>query len=108
MLQTAGAVIVTCCDERLMGDFPAEFFTDSCAAATENMLLAAHSMGLGGVWLGVCEGSEFYMQFCNLIGLPPHLRVTSMIALGNPAEEKEFTKRFDPAKWVQERFQYSI
>lgn len=105
MLKTAGAAIVTCADRGQPGDIPEAFFTASCHAAAENMLLAAHALGLGAVWLGVCPESPFYGPFCDTIGLPEGLAATSMIAVGRPAEEKPYAERFDAAKWVRESFQ---
>lgn len=105
MLQTAGAAIITCARRDLSGGIPEEFFVDSCNAATENMLLAAHAMGLGAVWLGVCRESSFYEQFCKVIGLPEDLFVTSMVAVGRPGEERPYAERFDASKWIRERFQ---
>ena len=104
MLEQAGAVIITCMDTRGLGDDPREFFVASCCAATENMLLAAHAMGLGAVWLGVCPGTEFYDEFCRVISLPEGLEVVSMIAAGVPDEEKAGIDRFDPSKWKREHF----
>ncbi|MDI9427429.1 MAG: nitroreductase family protein [Spirochaetota bacterium] len=31
---------------------------EDCAAAAENILLAAHGIGLGGVWYGVLQRSS--------------------------------------------------
>ena len=104
MLENAGGVIITCMDKRLLGDTPLEFFVASCNAAAENMLLAANAMGLGGVWLGICEESEYYMEFCKAINLPGYLRVTSMIAVGKTGEKKKFIERFNPEKWIRESF----
>ena len=104
MLENAGAVIITCMNKDLLEDIQQEFFINSCSAATENMLLAANAMGFGGVWLGVCEESKLYEDFCKVINLPQNLRVMSMIAVGTANEEKPFIERFDPEKWIKEEF----
>ena len=104
MLENAGAVIITCMNKDLLGDIQKEFFVNSCSAATENMLLAAKALGLGGVWLGVVEESALYDDFCRVIKLPDNLQVMSMIAVGTPVEEVPFIERFDPEKWIQEEF----
>lgn len=55
----------------------------SCAA--ENMLLAAHSLGLGGVWLNplmkICDEKEVRMLLSSY-GIPDNHQVWSMVALG--------------------------
>lgn len=47
MLDKAGAAIIVCGDSR-----EANWVVD-CAAATENILLAAHALGYGAVWTAV-------------------------------------------------------
>ena len=57
----------------------------SLAAAIENMILAAHAMGLGAVWLGVPLLIE--KRFNEVLQPPPGCRLQAVIALGYPAEE---------------------
>lgn len=105
MLETAGLAIVNCMNLDDLGDNPREFFVDSCCAASENMILAAHSMGLGATWLGVCKGSPFYDEFCELLNIPANLEVVNMIAIGVPSGTRpEPINRFNPDKWVKEHF----
>ena len=49
MLPQADWAIIVCGDESVSGPF----YMDDCAAATQNILLAAHSLGVGAVWCGV-------------------------------------------------------
>lgn len=49
MLPQADWAILVCGDESVSGPF----YMDDCAAATQNILLAAHSLGVGAVWCGV-------------------------------------------------------
>jgi nitroreductase len=51
MLKTAQAAVLVCCDLEL--EKHKGMFVQDCAAATQNMLLAAHALGLGTCWLGV-------------------------------------------------------
>ncbi|MHA2032673.1 MAG: nitroreductase family protein [Candidatus Kariarchaeaceae archaeon] len=48
------------------------------AAATQNVLLLAHSMGVGSCWVGAFDEKEV-SKVCNL---PNHIRPIVMIALG--------------------------
>lgn len=57
----------------------------SLATAFENMILAAWSMGIGSVWLGVpllLRG-----EFDRVLKPPPGLELAGMLALGYPAEK---------------------
>jgi Nitroreductase family/Domain of unknown function (DUF1905) len=57
MLKSAAACIIVCGDKIVQG-IP-EWLIADCSAATQNMLLAIHSLGLGGVWCGVKQGSRY-------------------------------------------------
>jgi nitroreductase len=73
-------------------------WSQDCAAATQNLLLAAHALGLGAVWVGVLPNAERMKAFSALLKLPPHIVPFSLIPCGFPGEEKPPVKRFDPAR----------
>ncbi|MEM2340672.1 MAG: nitroreductase family protein [Candidatus Bathyarchaeia archaeon] len=52
------------------------------AAAVENILLAAHALGLGACWVGAYRDEEV----AEVLGLPPWLRPIAIIPIGFPAE----------------------
>ena len=56
-----------------------------CAAAIENMMLAAAALGLGTVWIGAYDGDAV----SKLMDIPPHVAVNSLVLFGYPAEEKQ-------------------
>jgi len=58
-------------------------YTSDCAAAAQNLLLAAHGRGLGGCWIGSVNRSAAQ----KLLVLPGELEIYAVIALGYPAEE---------------------
>ena len=99
MLPSAAAAIVVCGDEQL-SNTPAYWPVD-CAAATENILLAAHGLGLGGVWLGVYPRQERISAIAIYFELPAHIHPFSIISLGYPAE-----KRAMPERYKTERVHY--
>lgn len=107
LLEHCAAAIVVCADERVLEQkpMPKEFQTLSCAAALENMLLAAHAIGLGGVWLGMGEGQENYERFKQILNIPQWARVIGMAAFGCPTEEPKPIDRMQTAKWHKERWQ---
>lgn len=55
------------------------------SVATQNLLLAAHSMGFGTCWVGVID-SVFEEPIRELLGIPEDLRVLCAVSLGRPAE----------------------
>lgn len=73
------------------------WWIEDCSAATENILVAAVALGLGGVWLG-CHGSpERESAVRAVLGIPGSIGVLSLLSIGSPAEEKEPRTQFDPA-----------
>jgi nitroreductase len=97
MLTEASHAIVVCVDENLESG-PGYYKLD-CSAATQNMLLAAHSMDLGAVWLGVEPRPERIRAVTVLLGLPPHVHPLSIVSLGVPVKGKnEIPERFEPGK----------
>ena len=52
------------------------------AASIENMLLAAWNQGIGSCWLASVKREKT----AEILGLPGHLRIDSVIALGYPDE----------------------
>jgi nitroreductase len=60
-------------------------------ACLQNMLLEAHSLGLGGVWLGeILKSRE---QIRKILGLKKDLELMAVVALGHPAESPRTGKR---------------
>ena len=69
-----------------------------CAAATQNLLLAAHALGLGAVWLGVYPRQERQEGIRDIFNLPSHVHPFSLVSLGNPGDEKAVPERFKPER----------
>jgi len=96
MLDSAPMAIAICGDLQI--EPSREYVAVDCSAATENILLAAHSLGLGGVWLGIYPKKERMDELTELLSLPEYIMPVSLIALGYPAEEREPEDRYTPAK----------
>jgi len=96
MLKQAGLAIVVC------GDIKAEvargYWVQDCAAATQNILLAAHALGLGAVWLGVFPREERVRGVQRILKLPRHVIPLSIVSLGFPAEKPSSAKRYQADK----------
>jgi nitroreductase len=96
MLKTADLAIVVCGD--LRREEHTGYLVQACAAATQNILLAAHGQGLGGVWLGVYPRENRIKKISKLLHLPKEIIPVSMVALGLPGEKKEIKERFKQNK----------
>ena len=60
--------------------------SDDCHLATQNILLAAHAMGLGTCLIGFAvEAMRYDKRVQDSLGIPRRDRVASVIALGYPA-----------------------
>ncbi len=74
------------------------YMLQDCAAAIENILLAASELGLGAVWLGVHPREERINHIKNIFDLPENIIPVACIAIGFPAEKKEARTRYNPEK----------
>ncbi len=84
MLERAGVAILVCGDlQRQHGE---GYWVVDCSAATENLLLAIHALGLGGVWLGVHPRNDRKRAMKDLFRLPDHIEPLALVAMGEPAE----------------------
>lgn len=92
-LKEADCAIIVC------GNLEKEKFKDlwiqDCSAATENILLASHALGLGSVWLGLYPEMDRVDGVRNLINAPANVVPFSIVSLGYPAEEKSIPDRYD-------------
>jgi nitroreductase len=92
MLKHAPLAILIC------GDPTLEKYKDrwmlDCSAATQNLLLAAHAIGLGAVWVGIYPEVNRIEPMQKLLTLPEHIIPFSLISIGYPAEQKPTPERF--------------
>jgi len=92
MLKSAPLAIAVCAD--LSMEKSKDMWVQDCAAATQNILLRAHSLSLGAVWLGVFPREERIMSIGSVLELPDHIVPISLISIGHPDESPEPTDRF--------------
>ncbi|MFO8234301.1 MAG: nitroreductase family protein [Bacteroidales bacterium] len=100
MLSEAQYAILVLGDEKL--EHAPGYWVVDCAAATQNILLAAHSFGLGAVWLGLHPREHRKEAISKLFNLPGHILPFSIVSLGYPAEKPEPKNRYK-----QERIHYN-
>ena len=80
------------------------YWVQDCAAAVENLLLAAHAKGLGAVWTGVYPKQDRMDGFRVLCGLPDSVEPVAFVVLGHPAQEAKYEDRYDAAKVHHDTF----
>ena len=96
MTPEASLAVVVCADETIL-PYPERWGID-CAAATQNLLLAAHGLGLGAVWCGVYPDPDRQRELKNLLKLPDTIHPFSLVPIGYPAEPLPVVDRFLPER----------
>lgn len=92
------AVVVCGVLTESQGATNAGWWVQDAAAASENLLLAAHAVGLGAVWTGVYSYEDRVRAVRNVLGLPRHVVPLNVIPIGYPAENPAPKQKWDPAK----------
>jgi len=96
MLKHAPLAILICGDSNIQEILG--YQAVDCSAATENLLLAAHAIGLGGVWLGVYPREQRMKDIKELFSLPENINPMTLVSIGHPAETRPFPERFNKEK----------
>ncbi len=96
MLKQAQTGILICGDSEIEKNI--EYIVQNCSAATQNILLAAHGLGLGGVWVGVYPDKELIKNVKATFMLPEHIIPISLVSLGFPDEKVQAEDRYKVEK----------
>jgi nitroreductase len=93
MCKTSPVAMLVCFDTKL--EKYKNMSILDCAAATQNILLAAHEKGIGSVWISIhFRNDEVEESIKNLVKLPKNIIPVSLVALGYSSEEKQIPNRF--------------
>lgn len=104
MLRQAPLAIVVCGNmEKAMKGPGQAFWIQDCSAATENILLAAHALGLGAVWTGCYPIEERVATVSEVLGLPETIVPLCVIVMGYPNENPQ-----PKDKWKPENVSYNM
>ncbi len=100
MIKEASHAVILCGDRELEENIG--LLIQDISAATENLLLAAHSFGLGAVWVGIYPFEEIGAGIKELFKLPENIIPVSMAVIGYPAESHE-----QPVRYKAERVHFN-
>lgn len=103
MARKAPLAIVVCGDmDKALEGTARDFWVQDCAAATENILLAAHALGLGAVWTGLYPNEERAAAVRTLLKLPEAMVPLCAIVIGHPAQQPK-----PKDKWKSDNVSYN-
>lgn len=74
------------------------YLPQDAAAACQNILLAAHGLGLGAVWCGVHPRPDREQKFREFLNIPEYIIPMALICIGHPDQQAKQPDRFDPDK----------
>jgi nitroreductase len=92
MVAESPVAVLVCGDTRELRH--PEMWVQDCAAATQNLLLAAHAKELGAVWVGVYPKEDRMVPMKHLLALPGGIEPFALVPLGCPAQEPAQPERF--------------
>lgn len=88
MLYKAGGAVIVCGDSTVdLQQGATDLWYQDAAAASQNILLAAHALGLGAVWSALYPYEDRSGLVIRILGLPPFITPFSIIPVGYPTGE---------------------
>lgn len=81
-----------------------DLLLNDCSAATENILLAVHGLGLGAVWVGILNHFGMVNLVSKALKLPEHILPIAMIPIGYPNEVRPERNQDDTDKIHYDQF----
>lgn len=82
----------------------AGFWVQDCSAATQNLLLATHALGLGAVWTGIYPMPDRISGFRKAFELPEHIIPLGLVVIGYPAQKPEPQNRYKEEKVYHNKY----
>ena len=92
MAKDAAFAIVLCVDKSKI-TCP-EYWIQDCSAAMQNMLLACHAKGLGGVWVGIHPKQDREDALRKIYNIPADVPVAALLLGGKPAADLPAADRY--------------
>lgn len=89
--------IVVCGDiNKTLPGHGKEFWITDASLASQNILLAAHAVGLGGVWTAVFPNPDRTQKVREALGLPENLLPLNTLIIGYPTETPQPKDKWKP------------
>ncbi len=73
-----------------------DFWIQDCSAATQNILLEAHALGLGAVWTGTYPILGRCAAVAEVLSIPEGVVPFSIVVAGHPAGENKPKDKWNP------------
>lgn len=103
MAKDAPLAIIVCGDKDKFAEGEARnMWSQDVSAATENILLQAHAMGLGAVWTGTFPSEERMNAVASLLNMPDNLMPFCTVVIGYPKDDAA-----PKDKWSEENVSYN-
>lgn len=80
------------------------YWVQDCSAASENLLLAAHAIGLGAVWTGIYPLESRVGKLRELLSIPDHIVPLNLILVGHPENIPLPKKKWDEKKLHYDKY----
>jgi len=102
MLPQAGCGIIACGDTDRESNIG--YLVEDCSAAIENILLAAHGLGLGSVWCGLYPVQERVDAVAKLLSMPSDMIPIGLVVVGHGQDKGREVDRFDESRVHYEKW----
>lgn len=103
MINKCQALVIICGDMNIGNERSQAFWVQDVSAATENLLLAVESLGLGAVWTGVYPIEERVKEVKEKFALPEKVIPLCVVLVGYPDGDYDQPKD----KWKPERLHWN-
>ena len=96
ILKQSPAAILVCGDKKTENN--SDYIIQNCSAATQNILLQVHEMGLGACWIAVYPLVDVMTKLREEFKIPESIIPVALVTIGYPAEEKIAEERYAEQK----------
>jgi nitroreductase len=81
-----------------------EYAVIDSTLASQNILLAAETIGLGALWTAVYPYFDRMQSVKTILHIPPHIIPLNVIPIGHPTGEDTPKEKFNPEKIHKEQW----
>lgn len=86
----------------ILGNKNAPTVDFDCSMAAQNMMLAAHSKGIGSCWIGGLLPALMDENILKELGIPPGYKAVAPLIFGYPKDRTEMPLKIEPeVKWLR-------